>query len=174
MNNAANPGVHGCMTMAAVPLLVVIGLSACAPAKDQPLVGRWDRAVSSNCHVSLYLANTGQWSRFEGCPIDERDGGWHVTAGTYVVMDPDLSMTTLQGSCTSDRRTTDALTFSLVGDELTLTGEGHDEVLTRTGADEDVFGLGTIYGCWADDPMDDDPMFFIPYPIQDLEPLDGG
>jgi hypothetical protein len=170
MNRGVNSIVHGSMGMSAVPLLVVIGLSACAPAKDHPLVGRWDRSAPPNCHVMLVLSNTGQWRRSEGCPIDERVGGWHETNGTYAVMGSDLSMRTLQGSCTDDHRKTEVLKFSLVEDELMLTGEGHDEVLTRTGADEEIFGLATNYGCWVDDSVS--PRFFIPYPLHDLEVLD--
>ena len=95
-----------------------------------------------------------------------------MTSGTYAVIDATVSMTTLQGSCTCDRRKTEALTFSLVGDDLMLTGEGHDEVLTRTAADAEDFGLLPLYGFWVDDPMS--MRFFIPFPIQDLDAPDAG
>jgi len=48
------------MKCACLALFIVAGLSACERPQDQPLVGRWDRSVASNCHIICARESLGE------------------------------------------------------------------------------------------------------------------
>lgn len=143
-------------------LIVALGvalISGCGGGSETPadrLTGFWALQVNTNCGYALTFADGTKFERDISCILTNGTVGLEAVAGAYVADGDQLTTTAALSSCPNETKVI-VSTYTIAGDELSVSDPGGVVVLVRM--PKPSGGVAATYGCY------DQAGAFTPNPV---------